>query len=274
MLSVQNLYCGYEKGRDVLHGITLQAERGEILCIVGPNGCGKSTLLKAIAHILEYRGAIRVDSREVASFTRKNLAKKIALMGQASQVYFPYSVYDTVALGRYAHSRGFLKNLSGEDEEIIAEVIERLGLSGIKDRMINELSGGQLQIVFLARTLVQNPEIVLLDEPTNHLDLKHQIELLRYLIDWTKERRKTLIGVFHDLNLVHHFGDTAAVMREGVLAAWGRPDQVLDGETLKEIYQVDIRKFMLDSLEKWKGTGEYKVRSAEFAVSGKGGIGE
>jgi iron complex transport system ATP-binding protein len=262
MLSIKNLYCGYEKGKDVIQGISLQADRGEILCIAGPNGCGKSTLLKAIAHVLEYRGDITVDSREVASFTRKNLAKKIAFMGQSSQIYFPYSVYDTVSLGRYAHSRGFLKNLSGEDKDIIMDILRRLELYDIKDRMINELSGGQLQFVFLARTLVQNPEIVLLDEPTNHLDLKHQIELLGYLIDWTKERNKTLVGVFHDLNLVHHFGDTVAIIRAGTLAACGKPDQILDGETLKDIYQVDIRTFMLDSLKKWKATREYKVPAA------------
>jgi iron complex transport system ATP-binding protein len=253
MLSINHLYCGYEK-EDVIRDLSLRAERGEILCVVGPNGSGKSTLLKAIAHIIDYRGNITVDGREAASFTRKNLAKKIALMGQNARIYFPYTIYETVALGRYAHARGFLKSLSGEDREIITDIIKRLDLYNIKDRMINELSGGQIQIVFLARTLVQNPEIVLLDEPTNHLDLKHQLELLRYLIGWTKENNKILIGVFHDLNLVHHFGDTAAILRDGVLAAHGRPDQVLNGRTLKEIYHMDIKRFMLDSLEKWKRT--------------------
>jgi iron complex transport system ATP-binding protein len=258
MLEIKNLYSGYG-GIDVLQDITLEAGRGEVLCIVGPNGCGKTTLLKSIAHIIPYRGTITIDSREIASFTRKELAKQIALMGQSSEIYFPYSIYDTVALGRYAYSGGFLRGLSKEDEDLIRDIIKRLGLHEEMDRLINELSGGQLQRVFLARTLVQNPHLILLDEPTNHLDLKHQVELLRYLRNWAKENNKTVIGVFHDLNLAHYFGDTVILLGKGKLISRGRPETVLDGETLREIYDIDIRKFMLESLENWKTTRAYKA---------------
>jgi iron complex transport system ATP-binding protein len=253
MLEIKNLYSGYD-GTDVIKDINITVNRGEILCIVGPNGCGKTTLLKSIAHILAYRGSIRLDGQEVSSYTRKNLAKKLALLGQISQLYFPYTVYDTVSLGRYAHSEGFLKNLSKEDDAIIRDIMNKLGLYEVRDRMINELSGGQLQRVFLARTLVQNPDIILLDEPTNHLDLKHQVELLHYLINWVKETNKTVIGVLHDLNMVHYFGDTTAIMAGGRLAAFGKCGDVLDGETLKAVYGMDIRQFMLESLGNWAGT--------------------
>jgi iron complex transport system ATP-binding protein len=251
MLEIKNLCSGYD-GVDVIHDISLKADKGEFLCILGPNGCGKSTLLKSIARLIPYRGAIIADSRELGSFSRKTLAKKIALMGQSSEIYFPYSVYDTVSLGRYAHTAGFLKTLSPEDREIINGILNRLGLYGEKDRMINELSGGQLQRVFLARTLAQSPDIILLDEPTNHLDLKHQIELLQYLLSWAKDNHKTVIGVLHDLNLVHYYGDYAAIMHQGRLVSYGRPRQVLNGETLNAIYDIDIRKFMLESLENWR----------------------
>jgi iron complex transport system ATP-binding protein len=253
MLEIKNLYSGYD-GTDVIHDINLRAANGEFLCILGPNGCGKSTLLKAIARILSYRGSILVDNREVSSYNRKDLAKKIALMGQSSEIYFPYSVYDTVSLGRYAHTEGFLKKLSVEDKEIINDILHRLGLFDEKDRMINELSGGQLQRVFLARTLAQNPDIILLDEPTNHLDLKHQVELLQYLLRWAKDTDKTVIGVLHDLNLVHYYGDNAAIMHQGALVSYGKPKQVLNGETLNNIYDLDIRAFMLESLENWRNT--------------------
>jgi iron complex transport system ATP-binding protein len=106
----------------------------------------------------------------------------------------------------------------------------------------------------LARTLVQDPDIILLDEPTNHLDLKHQLETLNYLKNWAREKNKTVISVLHDLNLVHHFGDTAALLSGGRLAALGKPDAVLDGETLRNIYGIDIREFMLQSLDNWKKT--------------------
>jgi iron complex transport system ATP-binding protein len=220
--------------------------------VAGPNGCGKSTLLKAVARIIPCRGNIRLEGRELSSFSRKNLAKKIALLGQGAQIYFPYTVYDTVALGRYAHSAGFLKSPSKNDREFIMNIMERLGLYDDKDRMINELSGGQLQRVFLARTLAQDPDLILLDEPTNHLDLKHQVELLRYLRDWVREQHKTLIGVLHDLNLAFHFGDAVALMDEGRLKALGKPEAVLNGQALREIYGLDVRNFMLESLEKWR----------------------
>ncbi|AEF86810.1 ferric enterobactin transport ATP-binding protein FepC [Treponema primitia ZAS-2] len=257
MLEIKNLSSGYD-GLDVIHNINLKAEKGEFLCILGPNGCGKSTLLKSVARILPYRGKVVIDGRDLSSFSRKELAKKIALMGQMSEIYFPYSVYDTVSLGRYAHTEGFLKSLSSEDRDIIADILNRLGLYSEKDRMINELSGGQLQRVFLARTLAQNPEIILLDEPTNHLDLKHQIELLQYIITWAKDNNKTVVGVLHDLNMVHYYGDNAAIIHKGTLVSYGKPNQVLDGETLNSIYDMDIRSFMLESLENWRSTGEHK----------------
>jgi iron complex transport system ATP-binding protein len=253
MLEIQNLFSGYH-GQDVIHNISLWADRGEILTLLGPNGCGKTTLLKSIARIIPCRGDIKLAGRDIRSFTRKDLAQKIALLGQISQIHFPYTVYDTVALGRYAHSRGFLKSLSKEDQDFITDIIHRLELDNEKDRMINELSGGQLQRVFLARTLAQNPDIILLDEPTNHLDLKHQVELLRYLKTWVKENRKTLIAVLHDLNLAFQFSDAAALMDKGSIKALGRPETVLRGETLREIYGMDVREFMLDSLENWRRT--------------------
>ncbi|MDR1956235.1 MAG: ABC transporter ATP-binding protein [Treponema sp.] len=256
MLAIKNLYSGYE-GTDVIKDVTMNIGKGELFCIVGPNGCGKSTLLKSIARLLDYRGSITLDGQEVSSFTRKDLAKKIALLGQLSPVYFPYTVYDTVSLGRYAYSSGFLKNLSKADEAFLLDIIHKLGLYEVRDRMIHELSGGQLQRVFLARTLAQNPDIILLDEPTNHLDLKHQIELLHYLITWVKETHKTVVGVLHDLTMVHCFGDTAALMHYGKILSIGKPHQVLDGATLKAMYDMDIRQFMLESLERWKTSPDH-----------------
>jgi iron complex transport system ATP-binding protein len=253
MLEIKDLFCGY-RGADVIRGISLRAERGEVFCIVGPNGCGKTTLLKSIVRLIPYRGSITLDGREVSSFSRKALARKIALLGQNSELYFPYSVYDTAALGRYPHGGGFLRDRSRADDLIITDILKKLELYEVRDRMINELSGGQLQRVFLAQTLVQDPEFILLDEPTNHLDLKHQVELLRYLTQWAKENNRTVVGVLHDLNLARFFAHTAAVLGDGKLIACGRPETVLDGETLKGLYGIDIRQFMLDSLENWKNT--------------------
>ena len=258
MLEIEKLFAGYGYG-DIIKGISFKLERGENLCILGPNGCGKTTLLKTIARIIQYRGKITMEGADIASHSRKELAKKIALLSQSSQVYFPYTVYETVSLGRYAYAEGFLKNLSDNDKTIIEENLKNLDIWSIKDRVIDELSGGQLQRVFLTQTLVQDPELILLDEPTNHLDLKHQVELLEYLSRWAKENNRAIIAVLHDLNLALRFADSAALMKDGELVSYGSCDSVFSrpagaaGQTLEEVYGIDIRAFMLESLEKWRG---------------------
>jgi len=251
MLEVKNLSAGYNSV-DVICNINFKAERGESLCILGPNGSGKSTLLKSIARIIDYRGCVLVNGEDIRAVSRKELAKKIALLTQSAQVFFPYTVYETVSMGRYAYSQGFLKNLSAEDGAVIEDILKKLDIWNNKDSMIDELSGGELQRVFLARTLAQSPELILLDEPSNHLDLKHQIELLKFLKAWVKENNKTLISVFHDLNLARLFGDTAVVLNNGTLSASGKIEDVLKSGILSDVYGVDIRGFMQESFEKWK----------------------
>jgi iron complex transport system ATP-binding protein len=250
MLEVKDLSAGYG-GADVISNISLKAENGESLCVLGPNGCGKSTLLKSLARIIDYRGLVLLDSRDIAALRRKNLAKKIALLSQSASVFFPYTIYETVSMGRYAYSQGFLKNLTAEDREIVKDILIKLDIWGIRDRMLDELSGGTLQRVFLARTLAQMPGLILLDEPANHLDLKHQIELLGFLKTWVRENNKTLIGVFHDLNLARIFGDTAVVLNNGTIACGGKIEEVLNSEILSAIYGINIRAFMRESLERW-----------------------
>ncbi|MDR2144590.1 MAG: ABC transporter ATP-binding protein [Treponema sp.] len=250
MLEIQDLYCGYGGG-DIIKGINLSVKNGGVLCVVGPNGCGKSTLLKAIARLLPFRGSIQIGGKETRSFSRKDLAKKIALLGQNSQLYFPYTVFDTVAMGRYAHSEGLFAGLSAADKNSIEETLAVLELEGDRFRLINELSGGQLQRVFLARALVQNPELILLDEPTNHLDLKHQAALLEYLTRWANSGG-TVIAVLHDLNLARRFCRQAILMSDGKAVGGGRTEELFAGAALKEVYGMDVREFMLESLGKWE----------------------
>jgi iron complex transport system ATP-binding protein len=251
MITINGLCAGYN-GVDVIHDINLKADKGECLCVLGPNGCGKSTLLKAIAGILNYRGMVRLEGVDTSDCSRKKLAKKVAMLGQEVHIYFPLSVYQTVSLGRYAHSKSFLSNLSAEDRAIIDNTIKSLDIWDIRDKMIDELSGGQLQRVFLAMTIAQNPQLILLDEPTSHLDLKYQIDLLNFLKKWVKENNKTLVGVFHDLNMARNFSDTAILINKGQITASGTVDEVLDGEALNAAYGMDIHKFMAASFQHWR----------------------
>lgn len=251
MLEVTSLYCGYDKEM-IIKNVSFVAKRKENLCIVGPNGSGKSTLLKSIGNLLEYKGRITLDNTDINTFTRSDLAKRIAILSQISTIHFPYTVYETVALGRYAHMKNSRLTLNKEDNDIIFESLRMVGLLEIKDTYINNLSGGQLQRVFLARTFAQNPEVILLDEPTNHLDLKYQIEILEYLKKWSRENDKILISVLHDLNLVNIFSDKVIVLNHGEIVEIGDTKKVLSSEMLNEAYNMDIRNFMINSLKKWE----------------------
>lgn len=250
MIEVKNIYCGYDNN-DIIKNLSFKVNNGENLCIVGPNGCGKSTLLKSIANIIEYKGSIKIDNKEVSSFSRIDLAKKVALMSQMSEIYFPYTVYDTVSLGRYAYSKGVFSKLSMKDRGIIVNSMKKVGVYELKDKLITELSGGQLQRVFLAKIFAQDPDIILLDEPTNHLDFKHQIELLENLTEWVKANNKIVIGVLHDFNLVQYFADKVLMIDSGKLISYGTPEEVLKGEILNDIYGMDIKEFMVNILQKW-----------------------
>jgi iron complex transport system ATP-binding protein len=252
MIEVRKLSAGYDNG-DVIHDINFKIESGESLCILGPNGCGKSTLLKCIARIIDYRGDILLEGENALSFSRKELAKKTALLSQNMQMFFPYTVYETISMGRYAYSQGFLKDLSSQDIAIIEDILIKLDIWDIKERMIDELSGGTLQRVFLAKTLAQTPDLILLDEPANHLDLKHQIELLDFLKSWSCENSKTLIGVFHDLNLARRFADTAIVLDKGKITAKGKIDGIIKSEELSAAYGLDIPAFLRESYSLFSG---------------------
>jgi len=252
MLKIENLASGYVEGKDVISGINFCAWEGQLVCIVGPNGCGKSTLLKSLIRLLPYRGSVQFNGQDITGFNRRALAEKIALMAQSEHVHFPYTVRETVELGRYTYLKGFLKSLGGKDRQIVSTVMETLGLSEIADTSIHELSGGQLQRVFLARTLAQDPALILLDEPTNHLDLKFQIELLEFLSNWVKTTNKTAIAVLHDLNLVQSYANFAIVMKDGKTIGQGEPAEVFNSTLLYEAYGIDVRGFMLNSLSKWQ----------------------
>lgn len=251
MLEVKNVCCGYD-GIDIVKQVSFSINRGENLCIVGPNGCGKSTLLKAISSLIDFHGEVKLDGKNINALKRKDLATKIALMTQSSNIQFPYTIYETVALGRYSHLNGIFSRLTKKDELIINESLKMVGILDMKNKLISELSGGQLQRVFLARAFAQDPEVILLDEPTNHLDLRYQIEILDYLKNWAKEKNKIVVAVLHDLNLVQNFGDRVLMLNDGIIKGHGNTKEVLNNNDLEEVYGIDIKSFMVRTLEKWR----------------------
>ena len=251
MLKLENVSAGYG-GVDVVKSINLDLEKGQDISIIGPNGCGKSTLLKTMAGLLPYKGEIYLVDKPLRRMKRGEIAKKLAMLSQMPPLFFSYSVYDTVMMGRYMHSKsGLLGTPSSADKAFVEECLQATGLWSEKDRDITKLSGGQLQRVFLARTLAQDPEVILLDEPTNHLDLKYQIELVEYLKTWAKEKAKSIIGVLHDINLAMRLSDQIIVMDEGEIAYHGSPEELMSGPLLEAVYQIDVAGYMRDTLKRW-----------------------
>ncbi|MGB4439394.1 MAG: ABC transporter ATP-binding protein [Sedimentibacter sp.] len=262
MLTLNNVSAGYE-GHDVISNISLNVAEGENLCVLGPNGCGKTTLIKTISGLIPHSGTIKINGINIYNMNRTDVAKNIAVMSQISTIYFSYTVYETALLGRYLHMKGkAFKEPSLKDREYAEKCLKAVGLLNFKDKQINTLSGGQLQRVYLARTLAQEPSIILLDEPTNHLDLKHQAELVDFLKEWSKEENHTVIGVFHDLNLAMNLADNILLLDKGKIASYGKTNDVISSKLLNEVYEMDVAGYMLNSLKQWEFIKEepYKTK--------------
>jgi len=252
MLILRSVSAGYN-GVDAVKRISLSVNAGENLAIIGPNGCGKTTLLKAIANIMPFTGDIELGGKSIRNMKHRDIAVKIAMLSQITGMYFSYSVYETVMMGRYLHIKDKLLGLpSDEDKAHVIRCLEAVNLLGEKDREITQLSGGQIQRVFLARTLAQEPEIILLDEPTNHLDLKYQTELVEYLKQWAVEGNRAVIGVMHDINLALRLSDNMMVMKDGSVQAYGKAKEIVTAGLLERTYEVDVVRYMLESLKVWE----------------------
>ena len=252
-LELINITAGY--GREpVLKDVSLSVKKGQRLAILGRNGSGKTTLLRVIAGLLPCSGTVRICGENVHSLKREELARRVAMMSQFAGASLPYTVEETVRMGRYVHQQsGFLSGMfSTTDEkerEAVAACLRAAGLEEKKDRLVTELSGGQLQRVFLARALAQEPSVMLLDEPTSHMDLKYQTELVDYLKKWGEEAGHAVVGVLHDISLALRLADVFCFLKDGRVLAWGDAS-VITPELLEETYEMDVAAWMKESAGK------------------------
>ena len=216
--------------RTVVDGVELTAEPGEVLAILGANGSGKSTLLRGLAGLMPCAGTIGWDGAQAGPGT-------VGYMPQDNAVRAGLSAFEVVLLGRL---RSLTFRVGAEDLGAARAAMAELGIDGLADRRIGELSGGQRQLVFLAQVLAGNPRALLLDEPTSALDIAHQLHVLDLLRTTTRRRGLTTLVVLHDLNAASRFADRIAIMHQGRLLAHGVPSEVLQPMLLESAFNVHV----------------------------------
>lgn len=236
-LVVDSITFSYDK-KDVLKDVSLEADPGQLIGILGPNGSGKTTLLKCLNRILTpKKGFIKIDGTDINSFDRKELAKRVGMVPQHNEVGFAFTALEIVLMGRSPHL-GRFESEKEEDYKVVEKVMAQTNIKKFANRPITQLSGGEAQKVFIARALAQEPEILLLDEPTLHLDIAQQIEVMELLYK-LREEGKLVISVLHDLNLAARYCDNLFLMKDGGIVGKGKPVEILTKKTLREVYQVE-----------------------------------
>lgn len=219
-------------GKQILNQVNVEAESSKITGIIGPNGCGKSTLLKTTLGIYPRdSGDILLNDSSLEGFSSKQLARLYGYVGQENNAAFDFSVYDIVAMA--VHVQG--KKIKRVEKDIVMKALEQLGISHICDRNIQNLSGGEKKMVFIARAFAQGVDTIILDEPTNHLDIKHQL----FILDTLRRSKKTILIVLHDLRLAAHYCDRLYLINKGYNVCNGTPEEVLKKDIVKRVFGVN-----------------------------------
>jgi len=240
LLEMEDLWSGYQR-KDVLKGVNLKIKKGEFLGLIGPNGSGKTTLLRSMSKILTpRRGKVLYRGKDIAKIGAKKLAQRIAVVPQLSVFTFSFTVEDFVLLGRIPYLPRFY--LERKEDYLAAEEAMRLTKTlSFRERRINELSEGEKQRVVIARSLAQNPELLLLDEPAAHLDIRYQLEVFNLLRQLNQEKGITIVLVSHDLNLASQYASRLVLVNGGKIFSEGRPSEVITEENIQKVYKVRVR---------------------------------
>lgn len=244
--------------REVLKGVSASFQPGALTGVIGANGAGKTTLLRALAGLVPVKsGRISLGGEPVDSFDRKETARRVGYLAQKQEPAFPFRADETVMMGRYPHL-GRLSPETEADRAAVDAALRDVDAADLAGRAINELSGGELQRVLIARTLAAQTPVLLLDEPFANLDVRHCLDILEILHAQAREGRTVVVSV-HDLNLAHRFCDHLLLLYEGEILAQGDVNDVLTRRLIEKAFQVhpeilavngkDERYFILRALE-------------------------
>ncbi|MFC7681208.1 ABC transporter ATP-binding protein [Paenibacillus sp. GCM10028914] len=238
MITLQDVSKRYSR-LNAVSGINWNVQEGEWWGVIGPNGSGKSTLLHLLSGVeTPSNGSIKLDDREVSSYSRKELARIVAVLQQEGLAPTDFTVREVIEMGRYPFQDwlGREKNDSGP---LLDRIIRKLELESLESRRLDQLSGGQRQRAALGKVMAQEPTILLLDEPTTYLDIRYQLQFMNMVAEWRNEAGITVISVLHDLNLASQFCDRLLVLKDGEIAGEGVPSELLTEDFIRHVFRVD-----------------------------------
>lgn len=223
--------------KEILHGITATAKTGKVVSLLGPNGSGKSTLIKTISGLMPcFSGSVLYGDSELSELLPEDRAKLISYVPQ-NFTYMPFTkVADAVMVGRTPHLSW---EPSDEDFEIVQQCLGFMGVEDLAESYVNQLSGGQMQRVFVARALAQKTKFLIFDEPTSSLDIKFQLKTMKKISELVHSEKICLFMAMHDLNLALKYSDEVILLKEGRIHSVGKPFEVVTEENLEEVYGVN-----------------------------------
>lgn len=222
----------------VVNNASAVIRKGKITSFIGPNGAGKSTLLSIISRLtLKKSGDVIIDGRNLEQWKNSELAKKVSILKQTNNINIRLTVKELVSFGRFPHNQG---NLTKEDDKIIENAIEYLKLGELKNKYLDELSGGQVQRAYIAMILAQDTEYILLDEPLNNLDMKHSVEIMKILRRLADELGKTIAIVIHDINFASCYSDYIIALKDGRIVENDVAANIIQKEKLEKLYDMDF----------------------------------
>lgn len=244
MIEVKNIVFAHKHQNDpILKGVSFVAKSGDLTTILGPNGSGKTTLFKCLAGIWRHQeGEILFQNKNVSFLEHRERAKVISVVPQEHEPPFPYSVFDVVLMGRAAHI-GVFSLPKKSDYDKAKEALEIVGISHLSDKPYTNISGGERQLVLIARAIAQDAPIMLFDEPTSHLDFKNQVLVLKKVKQIIKERQVIAIMTIHDPNLAMLFSDHMVMINRGTVVEEGEPKTVMSEKKLERLYGIEVELY-------------------------------
>lgn len=240
LIEVKDASFSYH-GRDYIwENVNLSVEQGDSVCILGANGCGKTTLFNCIAGNFKLaKGSILIDGKPIESYSVTELAKTIGIVYQEHSVAFPYTSLEVVRMGRTPYL-GMFQTPGQEDTDMAYGIMEEMGIAHLAEKPYSRISGGQRQLVLIARTLCQNPKAILFDEPTSHLDFKNQALVMKTLRNLS-DKGMTIIMTSHSPAHAWQVSNKTVLMGKGGIIDQGPPRQVMTGENLEKTYDVKVK---------------------------------